>query len=72
MPTHERRNLTPPVAVNAQEPLRWTPVGELGQWLLSVRNDVSRRIGRVCPRIGHGRRISTAERPSLLPEIVCP
>jgi hypothetical protein len=51
MPTHERRNLTPPAAVNA---LRWIAVGELGQWLLSVRNGVSRRNWE---RISHGRRI---------------
>ena len=30
----------------AEGPRQWRAVGELGQWLLSVRNDVSRRIGQ--------------------------
>ena len=46
MPTHEPRNLTPPVAANAREPRQWIAVSELGRWLLSVRNDVSRGIGQ--------------------------
>ena len=46
MPTHEPGNMTPLVAANAQEPRQWIAVGELGQWLLSVRNDVSRGIGQ--------------------------
>ena len=47
--------MTPLVAANAQEPRQWIAVGELGQWLLSVRNYVSRGIGqpaRASRRVG--------------------
>ena len=54
-PNHETRNMTPLVAANAHDATQWIGVGELGQWLLSVRNYVSRGIGqpaRVSRRVG--------------------
>jgi hypothetical protein len=52
MPDRHLRNLTPPsTAAAAQGPRRWRAVGELGQWL-SIRNNVSRRIGQSARTVG--------------------
>ena len=51
MPDRHLLNLTPRPAAAAQVPRRWRAVGELGQWL-SIRNNVSRRIGQSARTVG--------------------
>jgi hypothetical protein len=56
----------------AEGPRQWCAVGELGHWLLLVRNDVSRGIGqsaRVSRTVGG--KISARERPSPRPDMFC-
>jgi hypothetical protein len=63
MPDRELRNLTPLSTPAAQGS---------HHWLLSVRNDVSRRIGqsaRVSRTVGG--KISAGERPSPWPDMFC-
>jgi Uma2 family endonuclease len=68
MPDRQLRDLTPP-STAAQGPRRWRAVGELGQWL-SVRNNVSRRIGQSTRTVGG--RSQPRERPSPRPDMFCP
>lgn len=68
MPDRQLRDLTAP-STAAQAPRRWRAVGELGQWL-SVRNNVSRRIGQSARTVGG--KISAPERPSPRPDMSCP
>jgi hypothetical protein len=51
---------------------QWRDVGELGQWQLSVRNDVSRGIGQAA-RVSRtvGGKISARERPSPRTDMFC-
>ena len=73
MPAHEPRSLTPSIAANAQEPGGSIAFVDLGQWRLSVRNDVSRGIRQPAraSRTVDGQ-VSAPERRSLRSEMFCP
>jgi hypothetical protein len=74
MPDRQLRNLTSPyTAAGAQSPLQWRAASELGQWLLSVRNNVSRRIGNLPAYVTRSaERSQRRERPSPRPDMFCP
>jgi hypothetical protein len=59
-------------AAAAEGPHQWRAVCELGQWQLSVRNDVSRGIGQSA-RVSRtlGGKISARERPSPRTDMFC-